>query len=115
MSLRPFDKADEPHETGDCRYAGYGGCDACLSIEVPAAAKRLAAKAEQHGWKVTTRLRRGEWAGKSVEMVSLLLQRGAGHSYDVIAAQWNNGKFDSALRGPFKRLNSRELAALVTA
>lgn len=83
-------------------------------IEIPAAARRLALKAEQHGWKVTTRLARGEWAGKSVEMVSLLLQRGTGHSHDVIATQWINGKFDSALRGPFKRLNSRELAALVT-
>jgi hypothetical protein len=79
---------------------------------IPAAAKRLEAKAQSRGW--TTRLTRvhGQFNGKDIDSVALRMRRGEVR----LAATWENGAFRTGLRSrPLARLNSRQIIALIEA
>jgi hypothetical protein len=78
---------------------------------LPASAVRLEAKASQHGWRTSWNVVDGEWKGQPVHSVLLKLHKGNVR----LACTWENGAFKVALRKrPFGRLNSRQVAELVT-
>jgi hypothetical protein len=82
-----------------------------MTVDPPSAAVRLEKKAHEHGWTTSVHGICGTINGNDVWSIAVRLRRGD----QRLVALWEDGKFRTALRAkPLGKLNSRELAAVVT-